>query len=129
MTLLAYVSSCDVFLSSDIHTIIMSIEVLKHTPNLQAMPLAAPPAGVIPNYDPQYSRAYEVFATAGVCLPIAFMFAAARLYVKTAVIRKVSRDDYVFMLALASGIVYISLVIALGANNGYGQHEWVSFLS
>ena len=102
----------------------MSLEILKNTPGLQNMPVASPPKGVVPNFNPQYSRAYEVYVTAGVCLPIILIFAAARLYVKTAVIKKASRDDYTFVLALAGGIVYIALVIALGANNGYGQHEW-----
>ena len=104
----------------------MSLETLKNTPALQDMPLAFPPSGVIPNFNPQYNRAYEVYVAAGVCLPVILVFAVARLYVKMAVTKKVSSDDYVFILALAGGIVYFALTLALGAHNGYGHHQWVS---
>ena len=71
----------------------MSLDVLKHIPGLQNLPVRAPPPGVVPNFVDPVSRRYEVYVTAGICLPILALFAVARLYVKVLVLKTRTKDD------------------------------------
>ena len=59
-------------------------------------PLLPLPPGVTQNLDNPESRAYWIFTTVGLCLPIILFFAAIRFHVKFFVIKARTRDDCKF---------------------------------
>lgn len=62
-------------------------------PAIQDQPLIRPPPGHIPNFVNPASRAYQVYVTACVCMPLIVMFAAMRLYARIAILKKWTWDD------------------------------------
>ena len=72
------------------------LTIMESPPSLTAIedqPLSAPPPGVIPNLENPQSRAFELFVTASVCLPLIIFFASLRLYAKVAILKKWTWDD------------------------------------
>lgn len=57
------------------------------------IPLLPLPPGVTQNLDNPESRAYWIYITVGLCLPIILVFAAIRFYVKFFIIKARTRDD------------------------------------
>lgn len=60
------------------------------------IPLLPLPPGVTQNLDNPESRAYWIYITVGLCLPIILVFAAIRFYVKFFIIKSRTRDDCKF---------------------------------
>ena len=99
-------------------------DVLKATPNIQNYPVAPPPPGVVADFNSPSSNVWKIYLTVGICLTAILVFSVCRLYVKVAVIKRFSRDDYFFLLALSSGIAWIMLVVAMGYQRMYGVHTY-----
>ena len=57
------------------------------------LPLLPLPPGVTQNLDNPESRAYWMYITVGLCLPLILFFAAIRFYVKFCIIKARTRDD------------------------------------
>lgn len=60
------------------------------------IPLLPLPPGVTQNLDNPESRAYWIYVTVGLCLPIILVFATIRFYVKFFIIKARTRDDCKF---------------------------------
>lgn len=59
-------------------------------------PLLPLPPGVTQNLDNPESRAYWIFTTVGLCLPVILFFAAIRFHVKFFIIKARTMDDCEF---------------------------------
>lgn len=60
---------------------------------IRNIPLLPLPPGVTQNLDNPESRAYWIYVTVGLCLPIILVFAAIRFYVKLFILKSRTRDD------------------------------------
>jgi len=57
------------------------------------LPVAAPPVGVLPNFNDPATRAIEIYIGMGICIGITLFFVVLRLYVKLAVTHMWGWDD------------------------------------
>lgn len=73
-------------------------------------------SGHVPNRGP------AVFAVTAATLVLASIFVAARLVCRYFIVRNVSWDDKVMLLAWLIGF-FLSFTICLGATNGLGKHD------
>jgi hypothetical protein len=66
-------------------------------------PLMAPPPGVTPNFVNPDSTAYQVYITAGVCIPLMLFFSATRFLSKNYMGRKtIIWEEAIFYTGLVS---------------------------
>ncbi|KAG8531151.1 uncharacterized protein KY384_004509 [Bacidia gigantensis] len=61
--------------------------------SMQNQPVMPPPPGQMPDFSNPERKAYQVYASACVCLPLMLFFGAMRLYVKFAIIKSWEWDD------------------------------------
>ncbi|KAF2970324.1 hypothetical protein GQX73_g3175 [Xylaria multiplex] len=88
-------------------------------------PIQAPPPGVIPNFVNPGSTAYQVYITAGLCIPLMLGFAASRFSSKFCNAYKTFlTDDIIFVIGLVLCIGFISMTIACLSGSVFGRHAW-----
>ena len=56
-------------------------------------PLGAPPPGITPNFANPPSTAFKLRIAAAICIPLAVMFGALRLYARVLILKKWTWDD------------------------------------
>lgn len=88
-----------------------------------ASPLRPPPPGVASEFDRSDFVAMPVVVTAGVCLPLIFACAFARLLARV-LARKWTRQDYLFCFTLVVGVAFVAYSIPLTSAEPYGYHIW-----
>lgn len=69
------------------------------------IPLLPLPPGVTQNLDNPESRAYWIYVTVGLCLPIILFFAAIRFYAKFFIIKARTRDDCKFPIEFCRKLI------------------------
>ena len=102
----------------------MSMATTLNSTSIEVLPASPPPPGIQPNFIDPPSRAYQVYITAGVCLPLILLFATTRFYVSAFLLKSRSRADYAWIVGLAAGITYIGLTIATVSGGVLGKHQW-----
>lgn len=68
------------------------MDAISGSSNIDLLPLAPPPPGIIPNFVDPPDRTYQFYIVAGVCLPLILVFASLRFYAKICLLPR-SRDD------------------------------------
>lgn len=58
-----------------------------------SIPSIRPPLGVIPNFVNPEDTSYRVFAVAGICFPLLFIFLGLRIYAKYRILESRTWDD------------------------------------
>ncbi|KAF2680774.1 hypothetical protein K458DRAFT_372755 [Lentithecium fluviatile CBS 122367] len=86
-------------------------------------PLRPPPSGFVSNFDNPEFLGTPVVVTAGVCLPLIFLFAFIRIYAR-ALVKKWTLQDYMFCLSCFVGVGFIAFSIPLTLAKPYGYHVW-----
>ncbi|KAI9787317.1 MAG: hypothetical protein M1816_007665 [Peltula sp. TS41687] len=98
-----------------------------------ASPIAAaspPPPGVTPNFDHPESNAHALHVVNAVCLVVAVMFVALRIFTRFAVVKSLGWDDYtcVLGLVLTSDETPLDLISDLRADLGvHHRHIYPRF--
>ena len=92
--------------------------------SIELQPGASPPPGITPNFINPPSRAYQVYITAGISLPLMLLFAALRFYATVFLLRSRTKADLVCALGLAAGITYIGLTVGGVSGSPIGKHHW-----
>ena len=86
--------------------------------------LLEPPQGVNANLRDPQSRAYYVYYTSAICIPIILLTMTIRCYGKLHILKK-TWDDLACLLSMLAGLVYISLGVALvGSRSAFGIHQY-----
>ena len=57
------------------------------------IPSIPPPLGVVPNFVNPEDTSYRVFAVAGICFPLLFIFLGLRIYAKYRILESRTWDD------------------------------------
>ena len=61
--------------------------------NIDDLPLAPPPPGVVPDFAHPQSRSYQTFVVAGIFIALSLSFTITRIYAKFVVIKSRTWDD------------------------------------
>ena len=88
--------------------------------NLSTIP---PPPGVLPNFVDPVSQHIWLHVTLGVCLPIATLLVAMRLYTKIFFLKTTGWEDWCSLAGWA-GLIVNSGILLLGDQYGAGTHLW-----
>ena len=61
--------------------------------DIQNQPVLPAPDGIVPDLSNPKSRAFEIYVTAAVCLPLIVLFTVLRCYAKIVIMKKWTWDD------------------------------------
>ncbi|KAK9416942.1 putative Integral membrane protein [Seiridium unicorne] len=94
-------------------------------------PLQTPPSGVIPNFENGETTAYQLYITAGVCIPLVAVFSLFRLLNVTRLGRKTFAMDetdtlheVIFVLGFVLCLAFIAMTLAAVDHGVFGHHAW-----
>ncbi len=80
-------------------------------PNFLSLPAAAPPPGIIPNFENPEDRGPILVKVGGVLVGLMMVFVINRVYVKIWVVRKAWWDDLTVCLSTLGAILFYILVV------------------
>ncbi|CAF9925595.1 MAG: hypothetical protein ALECFALPRED_003175 [Alectoria fallacina] len=96
---------------------------LPHGVPLDQLPGLTPPPGVTPNFVNPDNEQATIIATLAVCLPVATLFTALRMYSKIFIIKSIALEDYASVIAWAIYVAFVALS-AITLQYGDGIHQW-----
>ncbi|KAL9636436.1 MAG: hypothetical protein Q9164_002821 [Protoblastenia rupestris] len=95
-------------------------------------PALTPPPGQKSNFHNPDSRAFELYLTTGVCLPLILVFASLRFYAKIFIVGKKSWDDPIAGMVI-TGLFYLASMIAFvvmcAPKDGHSQSSYLRALA
>ncbi|KAF2837866.1 hypothetical protein M501DRAFT_1017629 [Patellaria atrata CBS 101060] len=92
--------------------------------SIMYQPALTPPAGVVPNFvDPPGSDPKQRVKMIILHALFPFLLGPVPLYTRFCILKRSSWQDYVFILAFASYVVYIALIV-LQLQHGAGINQW-----